>query len=322
MTLGDPTGIGPEVVVRALAGLRTRRPEPRPEPRPELLLVVHGHAEVLERARDLCRATLPPLELREPPTSSPFDAPGPAQLAALEQAVAAALSGEVDGLVTAPIQKETIRQAGCDFPGHTDLLAHRTGAEVAMLFASPRLKVALATIHLPLAQVSRTLTAGRLTSVLGLTARSLVRDFGLDAPRIAVAGLNPHAGEGGLLGAEEGDVMRPALAEALPRLQRELDGGLRVEGPLPADAVFRQAVDGRYDAVVAAYHDQALIPMKLVAFHEAVNVTLGLPFVRTSPAHGTAHDIAWTGQADARSTAAALDLALDLARRRAPPTGG
>lgn len=318
MTLGDPTGVGPEVVVRALA----KWPRPGTDPGPAPQLVIHGHAEVLERARELCQVVLPTLELREPPTPTPFAEPGRAQLVALEQAVDAAVAGEVDGLVTAPIQKETIGQAGFDFPGHTDLLAHRTGAEVAMLFASPRLKVSLVTIHLPLAQVARALTAERITAVLRLTARSLVRDFGVAAPRIAVTGLNPHAGEGGVLGPEEGRVMRPALAEALPALRRELGDGLQVDGPLPADSLFRQALDGRYDAVVAAYHDQALIPMKLVAFHQAVNVTLGLPFVRTSPAHGTAHDIAWKGLADARSMGEALDLAQTLAHRRRTLAGG
>jgi len=188
------------------------------------------------------------------------------------------------------------------------------------MFASPGLKVSLATIHLPLAQVPAALTAERLTLVLRLTAESLVRDFGVAAPRIAVAGLNPHAGEAGVLGPEEQRVMQPALAAAVPRIRQELikvgGGGLEVDGPLPADSIFRHAVGGRYDAVVAAYHDQALIPVKLLSFFEAVNVTLGLPFVRTSPAHGTAHDIAWTGQADAQSMASALDLAITLARRR------
>ncbi len=312
MTLGDPTGIGPEVVVRALSepsdALRGVNP------------VVHGHGEVLERACALLGARLPELELREPPCDAPFDNPGQAQLTALEQAVDAAVAGEVDALLTAPIQKETIARAGFDFPGHTDLLAQRTGCEVAMLFASPGLKVSLATIHLPLQQVAGALTAERLTSVLHLTAEALVRDFGVGAPRIAVAGLNPHAGEGGVLGHEEDQVMKPALAAALPALRRALGpghgGGLVVDGPLPADTIFRHAVEGHYDAVLAAYHDQALIPIKLLAFEQAVNVTLGLPFVRTSPAHGTAHDIAWTGRADGRSTAAALDLAVTLARRR------
>lgn len=278
--------------------------------------VVHGHREVLDRACALLGVDRPDLELREPPTPAPFEHPGQAQLATLEQAVHAAVAGEVDALVTAPIHKETICRAGFDFPGHTGFLGHCTGAPVAMMFASPRLKVSLATIHLPLAQVPAALTAERLTSVLCLTAEALVRDFGVAAPRIAVAGLNPHAGEAGVLGHEEQRVMQPALAAAMPGLHQTLGDALEVHGPLPADSIFRHAAGGRYDAVVAAYHDQALIPIKLLAFFESVNLTLGLPFVRTSPAHGTAYDIAWTGQANAESMATALDLAVTLAHRR------
>jgi 4-hydroxythreonine-4-phosphate dehydrogenase len=319
VTLGDPTGIGPEVVVRALASYKGPRQGPSQSPRP----VVHGHREVLDRACELLGLIRPDLELREPPTPAPFERPGQAQLEALDQAVRSALSGEVDALVTAPIHKETIRRAGFDFPGHTEFLAHRTGAEVAMMFATPRLKVSLATIHIPLAEVPAALTAERLTTVLRLTAEALVRDFAVAAPRIAVAGINPHAGEAGILGWQELRVMKPALAAALPGLRRALGDALEVDGPLPADTIFRKALDGRYDAVLAAYHDQALIPIKLVAFSQAVNLTLGLPFVRTSPAHGTAHDIAWTGVADARSMVAALDLAKTLACRRlcASPPG-
>ncbi len=308
MTLGDPTGIGPEVVVRGLANLDGPSP------------VIHGHREVLERACALVGVRLPDVELREPtlPASfkGPFADPGPAQLAALDQAVEAAGAGEVDGLVTAPIQKATIRRAGFDFPGHTDYLAHRAGVPVIMMFVSPRLKVSLVTIHLPLAQVAAAMTAERLTLAVRLTAEALVQDFGVAAPRIAVAGLNPHAGEAGLLGHTEQRVMEPALAAALPDLRRSLGEGLEVDGPLPADTIFRRAVDGEYDAVVAAYHDQALIPVKLLAFERAVNLTLGLPFVRTSPAHGTAHDIAWKGRADGRSMAAAMALAVSLAAAR------
>jgi 4-hydroxythreonine-4-phosphate dehydrogenase len=311
VTLGDPTGIGPEVVVRGLAQLA---PLEGPPP------VVHGHREVLDRACTLLGVAQPPLELREPsiraPFEGPFEDPGQAQLAALDEAVRAAVAGEVDALVTAPIQKATIRRAGFDFPGHTDYLAHRAGVPVTMMFVSPRLKVSLVTIHLPLAQVDAAMTPERLTLALRHTAEALVRDFGVASPRIAVAGCNPHAGEAGVLGHTEQRVMQPALAAALPALRRSLGEGLVVDGPLPADTIFRRAVDGEYDAVVAAYHDQALIPVKLLAFEQAVNLTLGLPFVRTSPAHGTAHDIAWTGRADGRSMAAALDLAVSLAGAR------
>jgi len=282
--------------------------------------VIHGHREVLERACALVGEALPGVELREPilPASfqGPFADPGLAQLAALDQAVEAALAGEVDGLVTAPIQKATIRRAGFDFPGHTDYLAHRAGVPVTMMFVSPRLRVSLVTIHLPLAQVAAAMTAEALILAVRQTAEALVRDFGVAAPRIAVAGLNPHAGEAGVLGDTELRVMQPALAAALPDLRRSLGEGLSLHGPLPADTIFRRAVDGEYDAVVAAYHDQALIPVKLLAFEHAVNLTLGLPFVRTSPAHGTAHDIAWMGRADGRSMTAAMEQAVTLAAAR------
>nr|MBA3821724.1 4-hydroxythreonine-4-phosphate dehydrogenase PdxA [Deltaproteobacteria bacterium] len=215
-------------------------------------------------------------------------------------------------LVTAPISKTWARRAGFAFPGHTELLAARLGAaHVVMLFAGPRLKVALATIHVPLAEVARTLTTASLRRTIELVAASLVRDFGIAAPRLGVVGLNPHAGEGGLLGSEERELIAPALG-ALPPAT--------LFGPLVPDAVFRDALGGRYDAIVAMYHDQGLIPVKLVDFDEAVNVTLGLPIVRTSPDHGTAYDIAGTGTARCVSMQRALAVAIEMADRRATAT--
>lgn len=309
VTLGDPTGIGPEVVARALSEA------------PGLAPVIHGHRAVLERVGRELGVPVPgrdtPAEIREPSVpADPFAAPGEAQRATLEQAVAAAGRGEVDALCTAPVDKAALAAAGFPYPGHTDFLAAASGVPVQMLFVAPTLRVVLATVHVPLAEVPRRLTAARLADTVTQAVAALAADFGLSRPRVAVAGLNPHAGEQGLLGAEEATVFEPALAEARRRLAA---AGLAAElvGPVPGDAVFLQAHRGEHDLVVASYHDQGLIPVKLLAPRDAVNVTIGLPYVRTSPAHGTARDIAWTGRADPGSTAAALRLAMELGARRA-----
>jgi 4-hydroxythreonine-4-phosphate dehydrogenase len=225
------------------------------------------------------------------------------------KAVADAMRGTVDGVATAPINKEALRLAGLPWSGHTDLLAHLTGAEhVAMMFYSDALRVVLATVHLALAEVPRALTPSRLEATIELTSRDLPR-FGIERPRIAVAGLNPHAGEHGLFGREEEDVIGPAIAACRRR-------GIDVAGPFPADTLFVRAVRGEFDVVVACYHDQGLIPVKLVAFGQAVNVTLGLPIIRTSVDHGTAFDIAGQGLADPGSMCAAVKLAARLAAGR------
>jgi 4-hydroxythreonine-4-phosphate dehydrogenase len=313
ITLGDPTGIGPEVVAAALAA------------QPESVLRrirVHGDREVLERAARAMGVESPAVEIV--PTASfgphapgqPDEAAGVAQVTWLEDAIASARRGEVAALVTAPISKTWARRAGFAFPGHTELLAERLGAaEVAMMFAGPRLKVVLATVHVPLRDVARSLDPSRIASVTGLLGRALRDDFGIAEPRIGVVGLNPHAGEGGLLGKDELEVIAPAIA-----LARAAAPGLTVTGPLVPDAAFRDALDGRHDGLVAMYHDQALIPVKLVDFESAVNVTLGLPIVRTSPDHGTAYDIAGQGKARPASFAAALRLALEMMDRRAART--
>ena len=215
--------------------------------------------------------------------------------------------GHADALATAPVNKEAFRLAGLPWHGHTDLLAHLTGvSHVAMMFHSDKLRVVLATIHIPLADVPRALTRESLESTIALTARELPR-FGYPSPRVAVAGLNPHAGEHGLFGREEQDVIAPAIAACRA-------GGVDVCGPFPADTLFVRAARGEFDIVVACYHDQGLIPVKLLAFGQAVNVTLGLPIVRTSVDHGTAFDIAGRGVADPESMIAAVLLAARLAR--------
>ncbi|MCX5746862.1 MAG: 4-hydroxythreonine-4-phosphate dehydrogenase PdxA [Proteobacteria bacterium] len=307
VTMGDPTGIGPEILAATLAtapaAWRAR-------------LRIYGDRAPLERGAAAIGVTLPAdVECLgagigdRAVFGKPDETSGAAQVGYLEAAVAAARRGEVAALVTAPISKTWARRGGFEFMGHTEMLADRLGArDVAMLFAGPRLKVVLATVHLPLAEVVTDLTTARIRTVLELLVTSLVVDFGIAAPRVGVVALNPHAGEGGLLGEEDADIIAPALDLPLPPAT--------LFGPLVPDAAFRDAVDGRYDAMVAMYHDQGLIPVKLVDFDESVNVTLGLPIVRTSPDHGTAHDIAGTGRARPISMKRSLALAIDMVERR------
>lgn len=311
ISLGDPAGIGPEIVVRALAERR------------EANVVVFGDEGVLTRAAKVAGVAAPggarvhavsTLRPDEITPGQPNDASGRAQLAYLTAATDAALAGEVSALVTAPISKEWIARAGFTFPGHTEYLASRAGVrEFAMMLAGPSLRVTVATTHIPLRDVPRLLTADGTASAIWLTAQALVRNFGIAHPRVAVAGLNPHAGEAGRFGDEEVRLVRPGIEMARKRIS---DTGLTAEisGPLVPDSVFRQAARGEFDAVVALYHDQGLIPFKLLHFDDGVNLTLGLPFVRTSPDHGTAYDIAGTGQARAVSFVAALDLAGKISR--------
>jgi 4-hydroxythreonine-4-phosphate dehydrogenase len=282
ITVGDPAGIGPEVAARAAADARVLE-----ACEPAIYSPDHGQ-------------TFAPGVLSA-------DA-GRAAYEVIVRAVDDAQHGRVGAIATAPVNKEAFRLAGLPWAGHTDLLAHLTGSrDVAMMFYSESLRVVLATIHIPLADVSRLLTAASLEATIGLTARELPR-FGIARPRIAVAGLNPHAGEHGLFGHEEETTIGPAI-EACRRQ------GIEVSGPFPGDTVFVRARRGEFDAVVACYHDQGLIPVKLVAFGQAVNVTLGLPIIRTSVDHGTAFDIAGQGVADPESMIAAVLLAARLASK-------
>jgi 4-hydroxythreonine-4-phosphate dehydrogenase len=221
----------------------------------------------------------------------------------------------LDAIVTAPISKEAWSLAGFKWPGHTELLAHRAKArQVSMVFDSPQLKVALVTVHVPLMAVRDMLTIGRVFDTIG-RGQEACQLLGIARPRIAVCGLNPHAGEGGVLGWEEEKVISPAIAMAR-------NNGVDVHGPFPADTLFRRAVDGEFDLVVAMYHDQGLIPLKLLSQGTAVNWSVGLPFIRTSPDHGTAFDIAGRWLADPSSMKAALDLAIRLTSTRTAATAG
>jgi 4-hydroxythreonine-4-phosphate dehydrogenase len=309
ISLGDPAGIGPEVVVRALAlrpGLRVRVFGD-----PVVLATAAEGAHVPHVAPESMKVvtTLRPNEVVP---GRPNDGSARAQLAYLEAATEAVLSGEASALVTAPISKEWIARAGFAFPGHTEYLAARAGvSEFAMMLAGPKLRVVVATTHIALRDVPTALTPAGIASIITLTAEALARRFRVARPRVAVAGLNPHAGEAGRFGDEETRLVEPALALARARLAA-MGVDAAVTGPHVPDVVFRQAAGGAFDAVVALYHDQGLIPVKLLHFDEAVNVTLGLPFVRTSPDHGTAFDIAGTGVARPDSFLAALDLAARL----------
>jgi 4-hydroxythreonine-4-phosphate dehydrogenase len=307
ITLGDPAGIGPEIVVAALAAL---------PPSQLARCTVYGDRGPLERAAALIGVAVPDVAIRgdgdgdDAVPGHPDERAGAAQVGYLEAAVAAAKRGDHAALVTAPISKTWARRGGFQFLGHTEMLAARLGADdVAMLFVGPKLKIALATVHRPLVEVVLELTTERVRGVIELLAASLHRDFGLAAPRIGVVGLNPHAGEDGLLGDEDADIIAPALVEPC--------GTAVLSGPLVPDAAFRDHLHGRYDAVVAMYHDQGLIPVKLIDFDESVNVTLGLPIVRTSPDHGTAYDIAGKGIARAVSMQRALWLAFEMLASRA-----
>ena len=284
ITTGDPAGIGPEIALRAARD-------------PEVLTlcdpVVYGPHSDSELARFAAGRV--------------SAESGRAAYDSIVRAVEDARAGVVAAIATAPINKEAFAAAGLPWKGHTDLLAHLTGAaRGVMMFHSDTLRVVLATVHIPLADVPGAITQTLMEQTVTLTAAELPR-FGFPAPRIAVAGLNPHAGEHGLLGEEDERVLRPAV-------ERCAALGVDVSGPFPADTLFVRAIRGEFDAVIACYHDQGLIPVKLAAFGKAVNVTLGLPIIRTSVDHGTAFDIARKGSADPSSMIEAVKLAARLAR--------
>ncbi|MFH1489563.1 MAG: 4-hydroxythreonine-4-phosphate dehydrogenase PdxA, partial [Pseudomonadota bacterium] len=236
---------------------------------------------------------------------------GKAMVSYIVKAVEMAGKGEIAGMVTCPISKALMQEAGYAYEGHTQLLAHLTGCEdFVMMLAGERLRVTLVTIHTSIRDVPGLLSVEKVLKTLSITSRAPESDFGIRRPRLAVAALNPHAGEGGLFGMEEEMIIRPAVESARR-------SGIEVEGPLPADTLFYKAAAGRYDAVVCMYHDQGLIPLKLLHFSDGVNITLGLPVVRTSVDHGTAYDIAGRGEADPSSLIAAVRTAVTMARNRA-----
>lgn len=304
LTLGDPAGIGPEIVAALLTSGEVERAD--------VDVVVVGDRTTLSGlpvpvsgVSHVVGSDVGRVELGRPSAAS-----GEAAARALFRAIDLAMKGDVAGIVTAPTSKEAMHLAGHAYPGQTEILVERSGtARGVMLFVGGGIKVALATRHIALRRVADALDADAIVADLGLLGTSLRREFGQDAPRIVVTGLNPHAGEHGLFGDEEVRVIEPAL-------DRVRAGGVNVTGPLPADTAFVRLRKGEFDAAFAMYHDQGLIPVKLLAFGFGVNVTIGLPFVRTSPDHGTAYDIAGTGTADVSSLVEAFRLAVECAKRR------
>lgn len=336
VTMGDPCGVGPEVIAKAFAS-------------PELFEVcdpvVIGDRPALERALKITGAVIetmelrsgvgfdaafraarsgtlgiyapcPPLEAADIPFGNPSRAACLATVTWIETAVALAMAGEVDAICTCPIHKANLHRQGFSFPGHTEFIQELTRSpQVVMMLAGPKLRVSLVTIHNALSEVPRLLTREALETTIRVTGEGLTRDFGIRPARVAVAGLNPHAGEEGRFGREELELIGPVVG-------RFAAAPYAVSGPWPPDTVFRRAFEGEFDAVVAMYHDQGLIPIKLVHFEDAVNVSLGLPVIRTSVDHGTAYDIAGTGKAHEGSLLEALHLAALMAANRASSPSG
>jgi 4-hydroxythreonine-4-phosphate dehydrogenase len=310
LTCGEPAGIGPEIAAKAVGcGVDffwIGDPQHLP-PSTAWQAIASPDESVPDGVLPVLVHSFPSLAV--PGAPDPSHAKGVIDVIAL--AVALVRDGQAGAVCTAPINKKALKDgAGFAFPGHTEYLAHLAGGvPVVMMLACPALRVVPATIHIPIADVPKALTAAGLEQVIRLTHAGLQRDFGIAAPRIAVAGLNPHAGEGGAMGDEE-------LAMIAPLLARMRGAGFDLRGPLPADTMFHAGARAGYDVAICMYHDQALIPIKTLDFAGGVNITLGLPFVRTSPDHGTAFDIAGRGVADATSLIAALRMAWDMARRR------
>ena len=324
VTMGDPAGVGPEVVLKALAHPAVRR-ACRP--------LVLGDWEVLQRTRQGKKGyprlvlwergqpmaksgdavpvhSLSCLSPEQSRPGHPSEACGEAAYCYIKVAAELALSQVADAMATAPISKRVLQLAGHDYPGHTELLAEVTHTrECRMMLLGKRLKVVLVTVHLPLVQVSRDLSRERVRVTLELTHQALRNYFAISHPRLAVAALNPHAGEEGIFGPEEKSIILPAVQEVQGQ-------GIQAKGPFPADSLFYQAVRGDYDAVVCMYHDQGLIPLKLLHFFSGMALTLGLPFIRTSVDHGTAYDIAGKDRADGSSMKEAILLAARLARQK------
>ncbi|CUQ66173.1 4-hydroxythreonine-4-phosphate dehydrogenase PdxA [Candidatus Nitrospira inopinata] len=330
ITMGDPAGIGPEVIAKAAAD-RSLHSLCR--------LVVIGSAAVMERTIDGLKLPLTVRPIGSPDSLQPLDGTlavldsldnplgsftpgiasavtGAASVSYIKKAVALALAGALDGIVTAPINKEAINLAGCRYPGHTELLADLTHTEESgMMIVGGPLRVMFATTHLAIKDLPASLTQAKIEKAIRLAHMALTGLFGIKHPRIGVAALNPHAGEHGLFGDEETRVILPASRAAQAQ-------GIDASDPLPADTLFGKAANGRYDAVVALYHDQGLIPLKLVAFGKCVNLTVGLPIIRTSVDHGTAFDIVGKGIADPGSLLEAIKLAATIAANRVSRSHG
>jgi 4-hydroxythreonine-4-phosphate dehydrogenase len=323
ITMGEPAGIGGEILLSAWRQRRAGNPVFFAIDDPGRLRKVNALAGIGTRvaaiddpseASGLIDRALPVLPLlREVPflPGRPDPENAPAVLESIERAVSLTLEGRAAAVATNPIHKANLYAAGFAFPGHTEYLGHLSGVErVVMMLASSELRVVPVTIHIPLRRVPELLTGELIEETARIVEQALRQDFGIDRPRLVVAGLNPHAGEDGTLGEEDGRVIAPAIARLRER-------GLDVRGPLPADTMFHERAREGYDAALCMYHDQAMLPVKTLAFDCAVNLTLGLPFIRTSPDRGTALDIAGKGIARPESLIAAIAMAAELSRRRA-----
>ena len=315
LTCGEPAGVGPEIAVAAKQALGAEVPffwlgDPRHLPTGARFQQIESAAQVAQVPAGVL-AVMPHAFAAVGAPGQPVLANAQGVIDVIARAVGLVQAGDASAICTAPINKKALKDgAAFAYPGHTEYLAALAGVEnVVMMLACPGLRVVPATIHIPLADVPAALTAAKLEAVIRLTHAALIRDFGIAAPRLAVAGLNPHAGEGGAIGGEE-------LAMIIPLLDRLRADGFALQGPMPADTMFHAAARARYDAAICMYHDQALIPIKTIDFAGGVNVTLGLPFIRTSPDHGTAFDIAGKGVADPTSLIASLRMAADMARGR------
>jgi 4-hydroxythreonine-4-phosphate dehydrogenase len=321
--MGDPAGIGGELTLRAWLlwrGHGTFVALDDPERLRALAGALGLNVTIVEvaspaEAMSVFPNALPVLPVplaASPVPGQPNPANAPAVVASIERATRLAMTGEAGAVVTNPINKAALYDAGFPYPGHTEFLAALTGAvgKQIMMLASPELRVVPVTVHASLRKSIEMITAERIVAAARTTAMALQRDFGLATPRLAIAGLNPHAGEQGALGDEETTIIDPAIAELR-------SAGLDISGPWPPDTMFTEIARARYDVAICMYHDQALIPLKTLDMTHGVNVTLGLPIVRTSPDHGTAYDIAGKGVADPSSLMAALDLAATVAARRA-----
>ncbi|RMD52251.1 MAG: 4-hydroxythreonine-4-phosphate dehydrogenase PdxA [Nitrospirae bacterium] len=317
ITMGEPSGVGPEVIVKALSIKEIRE---------KCIPIVVGDDSIMEEAIELIGSSLKiknieeleeakevedilwliePSPLKDYTKKGPTKESGEAVYSYIKKAVKMAMDGSVDAIVTAPISKESLSLAGLPWRGHTEMLAEMTSTdEYAMMFVGGPLKVILVTIHIPLRDVPMSITKKEVLKTIKLAYRAS-KMFGINRPRIGVAGLNPHAGESGLLGSEEKEEIEPAILEAK-------EYGIDVKGPYPPDVIFYRAYHGDLDIVCAMYHDQGLIPFKMIAFEKGVNITIGLPIIRTSPDHGTAQDIAWKGIANPSSMAEAIRIAVTL----------
>jgi 4-hydroxythreonine-4-phosphate dehydrogenase len=324
ISMGDPSGIGPEIIIKALSDTHTYevcKPVVLGDLKalsaaisknnggflindistPQEAVGVHGKIDLVA-VSELNKDDISP--------AAPTVEGGRAMVEYIVRAVEMCQKGEIGAMVTCPISKVLMHKAGYPYDGHTQLIAHLTEIdEYVMMLAGERLRVSLATIHCALKDVPANLTTDKVYRTIAITGRSLQEDFGIENPRLAVASLNPHAGESGLFGTEEAEIITPAVT-------RVRDLGYQVTGPLPPDTLFYKAASGQFDAVIAMYHDQGLIPLKLLHFSDAVNVTLGLPIIRTSVDHGTAYDIAGKGEADASSLKAAIQMAARMFRNR------